>query len=93
MLDTLTERRLSLQDKIKNFSADIVANPPSALRIVVDGNPVVFPIDKTTGKVSNLPNGAWGWVRGFRWLDLKDYLKNVHRYEVEVVMPGVMAAV
>jgi hypothetical protein len=87
MLETVTERREALQARIKNFTTT-----PAGLRIKVDGQPVVFPIDEATGMVSSTPTGAWGWVKGFRWLDLKDYLKNVHRYEVEV-MPRVAAGV
>jgi hypothetical protein len=84
MLKELTRQRQALQSKIKNFDP-LRPSVPAALVAVVDGQKVMFPIDGDSGKVSNLPRGAWGWVRDFLWYDLRDYLKNVHRYEVREV--------
>lgn len=87
MLENLTLRRKALEARIRSFSPV----PPAALKISVEGQDLEFKIDSSTGLVSSpLPAGAWGWVRGFRWLDLKDYLTKVLHYQVEELRPAVL---
>lgn len=83
MLHSLTSQRRALQTKIKDFSV----RQPSALRIEVNGEPVVFPIDQLTGRVATLPKvGVWGWAKGLAWIDLKLFLER-REYRVVEVMP------
>jgi hypothetical protein len=81
MLDNLTRQRHLLQKKIRGFTA----LPPNALRIEVNGQPIIFPIDAMTGKVGELPKvGVWGWARNLFWLDLKIFLEEREYRVVEV---------
>lgn len=83
MLGKYQEQRQALQTQIKNFRAGRVA-PPSALQIQVDGTPVQFKIDPSTGQVSELPTvGVWGWAARLSWRDLKKFLEE-RDYQVMV---------